>query len=444
MDLELNTILNNTFLDSVATEDDYLKNLLPFYNISYNKFRNDIISKLDNLGDKEKLNVYKFMCENVKLENFDNTVICDIFDWCIVQIINEHLLDKEYRNALFKYCSYKFQNKYLDEFLPTKILSVKENYRKYINKYGLLQFLLNINKTNRYFDVLGNYVVTDIGDEYIKYNSDTFFLMKFYEDYDYIKYSFLTVIFHELAHAVQKRDYNKHYNYDVYRRFKEQALIDIDKIYYQSFHDYFETEIDADIRAADMFVDNKYNDVFPGVTPYFEKERNIMALNRFTKKYNDIESKIDEVVINNPRLISLYPLLNLEYNTNGEKKTLVEITNDKIYSVNNPRIKAEIVDFEDLYNHMIVNTLMNTSYKQLSKYSFSDYQYYEIIRAINYMEEFYEVEKDNFLSNKDYLNASDQNEIKDYMNYRMKKLLEQKSIIEMLKNNKIKRKKRYQ
>ena len=166
-------------------------------------------------------------------------------------------------------------------------------------------------------------------------------------------YNLLITIFHELQHAKQYLD--KELNLQNYRMAKEQVILQYETLrinyfklynepdYYSLNHNYFEFEIDANLRALveSYKLLNKYNcKEFNEILEVFICD---FISNRNTREYYDIENKFDNIIDCN------FKPFDIEYDSNGKRKSFEELFN------NNLKDKA-------LYNKLLLNKIKETGY----------------------------------------------------------------------------------
>ena len=210
----------------------------------------------------------------------------------------------------------------------------------------------------------------------------------------YLQYVILYVLYHEFGHAIQLREYKTHFDYSVYRMFKEDVLLDFDYQYYFHNHDFFEKEIDADIKAVDMFEQSIYhNDSY--LQKQFQSLQNQKALNRATIRYQEVDDQVTNIIKNHPNILASknYPLLCLEYEVSGKQKDLLTLIQHKILSIEND-LGDSYVDYEDLYNHLIVNQVLKCEPNYFVDRNFPKYVLSELLVAIDYMKTIYLMDRE--------------------------------------------------
>ena len=169
-------------------------------------------------------------------------------------------------------------------------------------------------------------------------------------------YILLITIFHELQHSKQYQD--KELNLKNYIMSKEDYILiseekrisqlpkKIQKLepnYYIENHDFFEFEIDANLRALvraykllNKYNCKEFNEVFERLVCEFLSYRN-------TREYYDIENKFDSIIDCNVKPFEI------EYDISGNRKSFEELFN------NNLKDKA-------LYNKLLLNKIKETGY----------------------------------------------------------------------------------
>ena len=188
-------------------------------------------------------------------------------------------------------------------------------------------------------------------------------------------------------------------------------------------HDHFENEILADV--------NGYTDLVNDLGEYEHKDYYQLKKNkedklirykvsRTSKKYYEIEDKFDNLLIANPDFIKLNKWLKYEYNSDGTRKEISELINER----NNYRVLLD----KHIESEKRISNKKNKTLAYLNSYKLieeTDNLFYEMIyRKIKgySLEEF-----DEYL-----LNCSSEvlNEISAAINYNQETILEQYEMLE--------------
>ena len=315
----------------------------------------DIIEKMINKG----------------IYGFDDYFIHDV---TLYKMIKIHKLSKtkqdriDFVNALFE--------KYKDENNIDFTYECKDVNAEYVGACnGLNKIIVNIKKIDDTAIVYGNIIAS---------------------------YNLLLSIYHELQHVIQNE--NKKYTLQNYRMAKESYIVSSERIrilnlpeieqsseknYYIENHDYFEGEIDADIKGLlntykllNMYDFKKFNKMF--------EERILTYITRRNSpKYYDIENKFDNIIDCN------FKPFDIEYDSNGKRKSFEELYN------NNLKDKV-------LYDKLLLNKIKEEQYipKKLE---------YIVEKEILKLYQDIEIQK---YANKDYSFLEE--EIEKYKKYKVK------------------------
>ena len=256
---------------------------------------------------------------------FDDYFIHDIYLYQMIKTYKLKMTKQDridFVNALFK--KYKDENN-IDFTYECKFID--EEYVGLCNGYN--NIILNISKLDDAAIVYGNTLAS---------------------------YNLILSIYHELQHIIQNG--NRKFTLQNYRMAKEEYIIssELDRIsnlseavksseknYYIENHNYFEEEIDADIKGVlnayklmNMYDFKKFDNIFEDRILEYITRRN-------DPKYYDIENKFDSIIDS-----GMKPF-NIEYDNNGNRKSF-----DDLYN-NNLRDKA-------LYDKLLLNKIKEEQY----------------------------------------------------------------------------------
>lgn len=186
----------------------------------------------------------------------------------------------------------------------------------------------------------------------------------FYNDYR-CTYN-LVAIFHEIRHQMMNvSEKNSEYNHLSYMILKEEIISELDMFFYDKNYDNLYTEIDAELFAYDSTLNfletiaiNKLNTNYIAILECLRKYRNKIfesfnnGKSKIIKgqKIEDIEKYFDDVVKEVPNLINNYPILRVEYNDDGTRKSLKRILEDYIII---SREKKNRLGNYDLYKYVL-------------------------------------------------------------------------------------------
>lgn len=185
----------------------------------------------------------------------------------------------------------------------------------------------------------------------------------------------LITLFHELRHVKQETDKRSgKINHKKYMMIKEDVLQELDSDYYDVNYKKIYEEIDARVSAAkeayhflkslplpkEVKEREKYVQVLERLKKVMERERSFY-IRALSKKYKgdevaDIEHYFDEIIKDNPDKLEKYPILKVEYNDDGSRKSIVQIFRELCTVLKH---KENRVDTYDLYRYVLFSRLYN-------------------------------------------------------------------------------------
>lgn len=183
----------------------------------------------------------------------------------------------------------------------------------------------------------------------------------------------LITLFHELRHVKQDTDKkNGKINHKKYMMVKEDVLQDLDPDYYDVNYKKIYEEIDARVSAAkeayhflktlplpqSVKEREKFVQVLERLNKIIEREKNFY-LRALSKKYMgneeaDIELYFDTVIKEHPEKLEEYPILKVEYNEDGSRKSILQIFKELCTVIKH---KENRIDTYDLYRYVLFSRL---------------------------------------------------------------------------------------
>lgn len=136
--------------------------------------------------------------------------------------------------------------------------------------------------------------------------------------------------------ALQKhiRKSNEHsitYDDEMYRFIKEGIIFKEDNNFYNQNKLYFSSEINLNEETDNMtkaLMDNPLFSKFDFLKEFDEEENYSSYKN--TEDYFEVDNHIDNILVNKPRILNDYPLLQMEYSEVGRRKSIKELIDIKI------------------------------------------------------------------------------------------------------------------
>lgn len=187
----------------------------------------------------------------------------------------------------------------------------------------------------------------------------------------------LITLFHELRHVKQEADKKSgKINHKKYMMIKEDVLEEMDPDYYDANYNKVYEEIDARVSAAkeayhffkslplpkEVKERERYVQVLKRLEKIMERERSFYV-RALSKKYKgdevaDIEYYFDGIIKENPDKLEKYPILKVEYNDDGTRKSIVQIFKELCTVL---KYKENRVDTYDLYRYVLLSRLNKES-----------------------------------------------------------------------------------
>ncbi len=345
-------LLNKFIIEASQNIELYNKYIKKVLKMDYNKYCNSVDYILNN---HSKL-IDNYVKTNINKLNFDNNIEMKIMDDYIIRKLSmkSRLASKDIRiivKFLIEYYSYKME-------LKTKINTITfiENLNK--EKFNIPTIL---QKTKTYLKVYGICNSDFFHDGIITINTDNFKIHKTLNLFLNTRplFDLLLTCFHELQHAKQnnisKLDENGYMTLNYYKKSQELFIVKNDYDFYYKHHDKFYSEIDADIFACEQALNflkkyskERYNEIRDYGVNYLS--RKILA----KEKYNDIFliKQIDFLVKQNPDYVKDNIVLQLEYNEDGSKKSILGI----VEQLNLKKVH------EDVIYYIIIKTILGNNF----------------------------------------------------------------------------------
>lgn len=322
----------NPILVKLATNKDlYYEYAESLTYMSYEKYMNGIAL----LSDEE---IFNYLKNNMEYTSHNNTIESMWMDKFIATHINKKICPSIFsgilnskRNDEFRvFCDSLLKKKASDYSI--KVTSNPITLMEYLNKTRAIRNIkLTLKRTNEYLRYKGNCN----GNNVININLTTLKLIRLLSFKKDVDYTLLEVIYHELAHAKIEKQASIQYPFfdrNMYMQQKNKIFLYNDHEYYLNNHDYFENEILADLTS--------YIDLVSDLGEYEHKDYSKLKKSkedkiikykvlRTSKKYYEIEDRFDKLLINNPDFIKINKWLKYEYNSDGTRKEISKLINER-------------------------------------------------------------------------------------------------------------------
>lgn len=343
----LNPILVKLSIDEV-TFNYYVK---PILNIT----RDEYLDSITNIFKDEK-NAIDYIYHTIDMIDYENEIdmkAASIYFDYIREKINltkrelrffskyiigkkAHELNVSARVLEVNYCEYNKYNKKKNREYILENDQSNSKWRGMCNYYGPNNFLIFINRLAYYEDL------TEIGEERAFLN-------------------LIRTCYHELNHAYVNTNELQIVNRKNYRIWKENLLTAYNYKYYNDNHLFLEAELNADNESEMMLINDIDSNVLPEFSNYRKGIYNLIANRkkiRSTKRYYDVEDKIDTIFKNNYQEIDAFFPFSIEYNQAGNRNDLLTILTLKDDHIDS--FEQKIVDLK--YKYM-VNSNMDENKK---------------------------------------------------------------------------------
>lgn len=161
----------------------------------------------------------------------------------------------------------------------------------------------------------------------------------------------LETLFHEMRHVTQFANEDNTCTYRDYLMFKDRVLSNLNLDYYLANYDSIGIEIDAYTKGCVLayrylqeldpsLADRLRHDIYSNIVEYRSTWHQEYYQKRVAKDddLKSIDTIFDEVISMHPDLVDVYPILQIEYNLDGKKKTVKEFL-DYMSGINNRKMR---------------------------------------------------------------------------------------------------------
>lgn len=292
----------------------YISNII---NLSYNNYLDKVTMLLKD--KKNKSIIQEYVINNLDIIDFENEIELEIASIHAKNILKDKLNKQE---NLIWFISY---------------LLKKESFEHKINP--VIKFIY-INKSNFCLSYNSKYKIYSELELANKYNNTITINLSIYnllrkKDFKVFLIKLLNELFYKLQRIIEtSKENNVIYNLETYNLVKETII-------------YSENNDKLALLRSNPLLDN-----------FGLKE--LLLDNEMTQDKNyDLEEYFDAVLMNNPIILEKYPILKLEYNDTGYKKTLRELLDIKIQKLEyfNNQIHEYNKILTETDNEIIINNI---------------------------------------------------------------------------------------
>lgn len=379
--LELKSKINFELLE--AYTDGVLKRELNGVN-PYDRFFNIIIVKLSK--SSELFNKYASNITGMKHDEYilkmrnlirKKPEIC--FDYAInnIDLLDyknelESLIASSYANYLIKSkMVHLVQQKWFIKYI-IHAFSSESNYFPNVVGYSFSYYLKKRNKNlnfklikNHDFFLYRKYPVINSNDSDIYINLGLYKVICDIKGFEAGLLYLLNSCFKSLSRALKhNKDFSITYDDEMYRFIKEEIIYKEDSNYYNKNMSYFDRNMDINNSTYKMINELLSNPLFNNlnIEKYNDAEFNQY---RNSSKYYSIDDYIDKLIYSVPSLLDDYPVLKMEYDSSGKRKSLKDLIAVKIKKLN--MFYDDINNFKSMINSDIDESIKGNILSKLKK-----------------------------------------------------------------------------
>ncbi|MEG2831939.1 MAG: hypothetical protein RR832_04645 [Bacilli bacterium] len=358
--LEINSKINDELMFSYINEvlkkdlkglrlEDVLLNII-IVKLSkvpalFNKYAYPVINlKHDEYINKVKKIIpsrltYKYAIDNLEIIDYQNQIeekIMASYANSILSSKMEHLSEQKW------FVKYIIHAKASENNFKPPVVGYSFSY--YLKKRSKC-FNFCLNKNNDYF-IYRNYPTLDNYNNTIYINLGLFKVIKDSRGFQAGLLYLLNSAFKALSLAITRnKDFSITYDDEMYRFIKEEIIYKEDSNFYKSNESYFDTNIESSINSHNMINELLSNPLFNNLN--IEKYNEIETIQyKNSKKYYNVDYYIDNILIKNPGLIVDYPMLSMEYDKFGKRKSIEELIKLKYEKL--AIFNEQIINFKDI------------------------------------------------------------------------------------------------
>ena len=176
--------------------------------------------------------------------------------------------------------------------------------------------------------------IKNIYDEGIQKNNEIIINARNIKDTLNKNIEIFSVFFHELIHEKQEKTIYNTYDYETFKKLKDELLRSIIDTYYDENYYNISTEVEAFIKGEIMSINYFYkkSKQIPDMEKRKKEIREYCTYNKITDRKNNeniysLEYLFDKIYTKEEikKVIDIYPILLFEYNSDGTKKSLQEL-----------------------------------------------------------------------------------------------------------------------
>lgn len=292
--------------------------------------------KVKQIIKQKEEKIYNYAIDNIDIIDFSNEIETYILERYANHILSTKLFHLVEQKWFIKYIIYSSTN-------------LKPNVIGYSFSYYLKKKNKNLNfklyKKNNYF-LYKDFPVIDPFNNTIYINLGLFKVISDSKSFEVGLLYLLNNCFKYLTKIIKRnKEFSITYDLEMYRFIKEEIIYKEDSNYYSKNHDYFDSTIGINEESQKMVFDLLLNPLFSNLKI---SKFNKYDYNQFknSSMYYNVDDYIDKLIYSAPSIIDDYPMLQMEYNANGNRKSIKELIDLKHKKIN--MFNEQIIEFRKI------------------------------------------------------------------------------------------------
>lgn len=331
---KVNDELFKSYIDSVLrlelSEMNDIEKLFNIIVVKFSKFPilfNKYLSPLLGINNDLYLNTIKTLIANNSkiIEKYATTNI-DYIDYSN-QL--EMAIVSKYGNSIIKskmvhLAEQRWFIKYIIQYKASE-----SNFRPNVVGYSFSYYFKKKNKNlnfrlikNNNYKLYNEYPVTDPYNNTIYINLGLYKVVNDTKGFDAGILYLLNTCFKSLSKAIKhNKEFSITYDDEMYRFIKEEIIYKEDSSFYNKNQAYFELNNESSEKMVSELISNP---LFSSLNVLNFKEKDYNSY-RNSSNYKKVDDYIDSLVYSTPSILDDYPMLQMEYDKTGKRKSLIDL-----------------------------------------------------------------------------------------------------------------------